>query len=264
MKTMNNLLERLHASFFFYIMPHPHSFNKIGTYIPSAILISVSMMFQGLGSWVQAGWVLRPETEKTELASQWAARPRHVLSSLLIMIFTHLIGAGVFAIVSSSFVAQNLAVRRQLILSLARANTLPQVLSLPLFVSFAVAPLVALAFVKRPKDNSLSLTLKALNLCFASAIISITSVLNFSLALTFAMLLGVPLSLSAFPGSKAKRWAGYTFYALLAVGWVPFLQEQTKSALWYWEIASVWFAPVVCIIYVPLVIQAGMATLLAP
>lgn len=131
-------------------------------------------------------------------------------------------------------------------------------------MSFAVAPLMTLALVERPQDNSLSLTLKALNLCFASAIISITSVLNFSLALTFAMLLGTPLSLSAFSGSKAMHWAGYAFYALLAMGWLPFLQEQTKSALWYWEIASVWFAPVVCIIYVPLVLQAGIATLLAP
>ncbi|KAH6918352.1 Gaa1-like protein [Coprinopsis sp. MPI-PUGE-AT-0042] len=247
MRTMNNLLERLHASFFFYIMPHPHSFNKIGTFIPSAVLISLSMMFQGLSSWIQAGWVLNPASEKADATPQWARRSRQVLPSLLVMVFTHVVGAGSFAIVSSSFVVQNLAA-----------------LSIPLFISFTAAPLAALAFIKHSHDNSLSLTLKALNLCFASAIISITSVLNFSLALTFAMLLGIPLSLSAFSGSKARHWAGYAFYALVGLGWIPFLQEQTKAALWYWEIASVWFAPVVCIIYVPLVLQAGIATLLAP
>jgi len=42
LRTMSNLLERLHASFFLYIMTTPSSFLKIGSYLPSAVVIAVA------------------------------------------------------------------------------------------------------------------------------------------------------------------------------------------------------------------------------
>ncbi|KAG6918119.1 hypothetical protein DXG01_016307 [Tephrocybe rancida] len=38
LRTTNNLLERLHASFFFYVLTGPERFLKIGSYLPSAVL----------------------------------------------------------------------------------------------------------------------------------------------------------------------------------------------------------------------------------
>ena len=91
---MNNLLERLHASFFFYILTTPATFLKIGHYLPSVILISVATMFGGLRAWVNAGWRKEPlEKSKTESASEWVQRRRPIIGPLLVMLATHALGA---------------------------------------------------------------------------------------------------------------------------------------------------------------------------
>jgi len=101
------------------------------------------------------------------------------------------------------------------------------------------------------------LVLKALNLCFASTVISIITVLNFSLAALLAVTLGLPLTFSCSSTSKLRSRLKGLLYVFLSSGWLFFYQE-TQRAIWNWEILSVWFAPFVCLIYVPLVIQAGI------
>jgi glycosylphosphatidylinositol transamidase len=105
---MNNLLERLHASFFFYVLTGPGTFLKIGQYLPSAVIISVAMMFGGLRAWVDAGWVeqqLHVEKGNAEqkMTTRWKTRRRNVLIPLAIVLATHLIGSMVFGIVTSSW-----------------------------------------------------------------------------------------------------------------------------------------------------------------
>jgi len=101
------------------------------------------------------------------------------------------------------------------------------------------------------------LVLKALNLCFASTVISTITVLNFSLAALLAVTLGLPLTFSCSSTSKLRSRLKGLLYVFLASGWLFFYQE-TQRAIWNWEILSVWFAPFVCLIYMPLVIQAGI------
>lgn len=115
LRSMNNLLERLHASFFFYIMTDSQHFLKIGLYLPSAILISVGMLFYGLRLWVDAAWVLEVDGasgEKSSLpATSWRARRRPVLTLLCIMAGTHAVGLGLFATLASSLYLENVQVR---------------------------------------------------------------------------------------------------------------------------------------------------------
>lgn len=94
LRTMNNLLERLHASFFFYIQTTPDTFLKIGHYLPSVIIVSVAMMFGGLKEWVKAGWRRQEASERTN--AKWESRPRPVLEALLLMLATHIFGGFVF------------------------------------------------------------------------------------------------------------------------------------------------------------------------
>lgn len=113
LRTMNNLLERLHASFFFYIMTGPQRFLKIGFFLPSAILISVAMMFHGLSTWVNAAWINEinsgPAEKKDSLSSstplsiKWRNRRRPVIPVLGIMIFTHILGLLLFWIITRSW-----------------------------------------------------------------------------------------------------------------------------------------------------------------
>ncbi|KAJ7581146.1 Gaa1-like protein [Mycena floridula] len=237
LRTANNLLERLHASFFFYILSGPQRFIQIGNFLPSAVLVSVAMMFTGLKIWHDAAWTL-VVSEK----SQWIPNKRPVLGALSIMTLTHLFGLLLFSFVTSTWF--NSVVLRYIMLLMVYAT-----------------PFALLLVV--PQDTKmLSRVLKAFNLCFASTVISTTTVLNFSLAASLAVVLGVPLSISAPSTSAIRRMAAYTFFFFLGFGWLVVAPEQTRQVIWDWEILGVWFAPFVCIVFCPLVLQASMVCIL--
>lgn len=144
---MNNLLERLHASFFFYIMTGPQRFLKIGFFLPSAILISVAMMFHGLSTWVNAAWIneetiSEPTEKENSLSSstppsiKWRSRRRPVISVLGIMISTHFLGSLLFWTITRSWFMEKYEVSL-LLLSLFMGLTrhiVPVLDSLPSFI----------------------------------------------------------------------------------------------------------------------------------
>lgn len=108
LRTTNNLLERLHASFFFYLLVGPAAFLKIGSYLPSAVLVGTAMLFGGLGEWVSSGWIRRtkdesPEEKKDPNSEEWISQSRPVLRVLGLMIATHLVGAAIFYVITQSF-----------------------------------------------------------------------------------------------------------------------------------------------------------------
>ena len=100
-------------------------------------------------------------------------------------------------------------------------------------------------------------------MCLASTLISVTSVLNFSLAALLAITLGVPLSFAAPSRSLPVCVMKGAVYATLAFGWLASSKEVTR-AIWDWQVLGVWFAPLICLIYVPFVLQAGLVSSLAP
>ena len=54
-RSLNNLLEHFHQSFFFYLLMQANRFVSIGTYLPSAMLVSVSFSIMAIGLWVRSG-----------------------------------------------------------------------------------------------------------------------------------------------------------------------------------------------------------------
>jgi len=248
LRTTNNLLERLHASFFFYLLPTPASFMKIGFYLPSVVIISTSMMFGGLGVWVRAGWKQVP-TEKPGSTVQWERRARPAIRAISIMVATHVIGLCLFLLTSTKFYLQNQT----------------PVFGIMVGTVSTMTTLIATIHTKTtvPESAPTSTLLKALNLCFASTVISVTSVLNFSLAALLAVLLGVPLSLSRSSSSPAVRLIQRFLYVMLASCWL-WEQNQVSQAIWDWEVLGVWFAPFMAIVYTPLVLQAVVVAQLPP
>lgn len=105
--------------------------------------------------------------------------------------------------------------------------------------------------------------LKTFNLCLASTVISITSVLNFSLAAGLALAMGLPLSFSSASSSTSEKAAKFAVYTVLSLGWLLFSPTEVALALRNWEVLGVWFAPFVCVVYTPLVLQAGIVCLLS-
>ncbi len=115
LRTMNNLLERLHASFFFFLLVRPEIFMKIGMYLPSVILVGTAMLFSGLGEWVNAGWLLtsvpsgdgeNSEKAQTPSTEKWVRRDRPVLDAVTVMVSTHAIGYVLFEAVSRRLVGR--------------------------------------------------------------------------------------------------------------------------------------------------------------
>ena len=47
LRSFNNLLERPHASYFFYLLPRPDKFIPVGNYLPAAILLGASITLGG-------------------------------------------------------------------------------------------------------------------------------------------------------------------------------------------------------------------------
>jgi len=78
-----------------------------------------------------------------------------------------------------------------------------------------------------------------------------------------AALLGIPLSMAKPSRSSPIKIGKYASYVIAAFGWMVFTPAETKKAIWNWEILGVWFAPFVCIVYAPLMLQAGIVCLLS-
>jgi len=69
-RSLNNLLEHLHQSFFFYLLIGSKRFVSIGTYLPSAMLVAVNFAISSIALWVRSG----KSTKKTsKVASTMAA-----------------------------------------------------------------------------------------------------------------------------------------------------------------------------------------------
>lgn len=55
-RSLNNLLEHLHQSFFFYLLMQANRFVSIGTYLPSAMLIAGNFTVMAIALWMRSGY----------------------------------------------------------------------------------------------------------------------------------------------------------------------------------------------------------------
>lgn len=59
-RSLNNLLEHLHQSFFFYLLMDRDRFVSIGTYLPSAMLLAANFTIMAIFLWVKSGQSTAP------------------------------------------------------------------------------------------------------------------------------------------------------------------------------------------------------------
>jgi glycosylphosphatidylinositol transamidase len=62
-RSLNNLLEHLHQSFFFYLLMQANRFVSIGTYLPSAMLVAVNFTIMAIFLWVKSGSPKRTDSK---------------------------------------------------------------------------------------------------------------------------------------------------------------------------------------------------------
>jgi glycosylphosphatidylinositol transamidase len=67
-RSLNNLLEHLHQSFFFYLLMQRERFVSIGTYLPSAMLVAANFTIMAIALWVKSGQPA--ESAKTKVKTE--------------------------------------------------------------------------------------------------------------------------------------------------------------------------------------------------
>lgn len=73
-RSLNNLLEHLHQSFFFYLLMHKDRFVSIGTYLPSAMLLAANFSIMAIFLWVKSGQA--PEAANTQSSDKKSGKSK--------------------------------------------------------------------------------------------------------------------------------------------------------------------------------------------
>ena len=73
-RSINNLLEHLHQSFFFYILLNANRFVSIGNYLPAAMLIAGSFTVSALALWVQSGRAASPKATPAQPSEEKSSK----------------------------------------------------------------------------------------------------------------------------------------------------------------------------------------------
>ncbi|KAK6458727.1 Gaa1-like protein [Scheffersomyces xylosifermentans] len=173
-RSVNNLLEKFHQSFFFYLMLSSKNFVSIATYLPSAVFLAVSFALSSLGCLLNSG------VEASEFVNNIGR---------LLTIFT-LIELGGFML---SLLLPLLTINTPLELQDEVVLQILLVLSIFTFI-LALSPLTLKKQFKFFKLNKpLTFGLISLSLFFISMLITTLLIVHFSLALLVGFL-SLPLT----------------------------------------------------------------------
>ena len=77
-RSLNNLLEHFHQSFFFYLLMQADRFVSIGTYLPSAMLVAVNFTIMAIALWIRSGKQAAPKVAATAVGED----EKHEMSTI--------------------------------------------------------------------------------------------------------------------------------------------------------------------------------------
>ncbi|PSR92327.1 Gaa1-like protein [Coniella lustricola] len=241
-RSLNNLLEHLHQSFFFYLLMHKDRFVSIGTYLPSAMLIAANFTIISISLWVKSGQQNQTGQGKhkkkaSESKEQAKAIEKAVEDGTASALLTTATERDLFLPLALVAGCQFLGVVPFYVL-----NHLPEGLHTPTFVIFAIAnnflPHIISNFITakfRPTLQQYTL-MQCFSLLLLGMFLSSLATLNFSLSLMVG-LLSSPLSFMR-PWSRlpAMRWACTILLNIVAptavfVGWSLYWREGGAGGL---------------------------------
>ncbi|CAL5874400.1 uncharacterized protein PFLUO_LOCUS8696 [Penicillium psychrofluorescens] len=74
-RSLNNLLEHLHQSFFFYLLMQSNRFVSIGTYLPSAMLLAGNFTIMAIALWMRTGYYTGTSSTAPAIAGDKKEKP---------------------------------------------------------------------------------------------------------------------------------------------------------------------------------------------
>ncbi|GAA6002675.1 GPI-anchor transamidase subunit GAA1 [Rhodotorula paludigena] len=247
-RTLNNLLERFHQSFFLYIMTSVDSFIAVGNYLAAPVLLGAGMTIQGLMTWAEADG-----REK---------RDRSVARALAVVAIA--VAAG--------------AAELRMLTGLDPTKELNEFLaSLLLGLHLLVPLLLSTLFAHPSLSIRLSHTLHSLALLLSGLLVSVTATLNFGLSLISALHLALVLVLLrplAHRFSRRQTAVRRAQQLLLAAAsptgiWSLWrVAQRDEAEVWArellrdWHVGGGWSLPVALALVGPLVLVHSTAILL--
>jgi hypothetical protein len=87
MRSLNNLLERFHQSFFFYMLPSPWRYISIGVYMPPFLIMCAGLLLSAMSLWLQSGdWLYYRALEVSKGTSDPPLLPGFMWASYTIIL----------------------------------------------------------------------------------------------------------------------------------------------------------------------------------
>ncbi|KAH0609384.1 uncharacterized protein H6S33_012870 [Morchella sextelata] len=269
-RSLNNLLEHFHQSFFFYLLMANRVFVSIGTYLPSAMLVAVNFTFAAIGLWVESGkkktktapLVIKAEKDDEKEISQrlseavpsptQTSEERPMLLPLAFVIIVHSLG----------------------FIPLYIFNQLDEKYLTPVFYAFgalnvllppAISTLLTLTFTVTTVHFKL---IKCFSLLTLGMFLSALATLNFSLSFLIG-LFAVPFTfIRPFP---EKKWTAGVLSMFLLQGLTPTtalvgvayywgepLGGILKEAAFGWQVWGMWTQVVVWCVWWPAWVTTGV------
>ena len=288
-RSFSNLIERLHHSQFFYLLPSPWYFVQIGVFILVPLLLGAALTFTGLSVWVQLGArrqkqceaLRRPYTKgravlatptyaefaqlctDESLRALFRAHSRPVLPALLCMGVAHIVCAACWALWTQTPAGPQALVGTGM---LCIAATITMVYVASRFAS---------------SRHALGMCLHAFALLHAGMVVSVLAPLNFAQATAMAMLLC--LTLYSVPTAPSRCRAVAHALCLMVVSppslvallhevcprllthtpaFVPHIAPVIDRLLWDYHVLRTSALPILCLVYAPIVLEGCAACLL--
>ncbi|KAG0143144.1 hypothetical protein CROQUDRAFT_66493 [Cronartium quercuum f. sp. fusiforme G11] len=253
LRSLNNLLERFHQSFFLYLIQNERKFISVGNYLFVTISVGIGISLLGLNLWRKLGQSKKFKTkqdkvnhddsdEVEEFVEEF--KGKDIVWSLKIISLCHLIGATSFWTIVRAIEPSEVtkSIRMQI-----------------LFIFFISLPVM---MVNRTKDKVGNWKiLESIHLLLVGCLISVMSVLNFSIGAGLALLFGPPLALiprSNLGGGLRVGWYGIFMIlgSWLSRDWV------LERVMFDDQCLGGWFLIFLVVLVIPLMIEGSVIGLM--
>jgi GPI-anchor transamidase subunit GAA1 len=232
-RSLNNLLEHLHQSFFFYFLlsptgktlGEPGRFVSIGTYLPAAMVLAASFTITAITLWMQSSVVLLL-TEKEKLSSSHVPHRRSTSIGFPLGVVAVLHGMGFLVLASFNWIQRASIPLSTVAKSYPNLLTISKSISVFTFVVRVVelatpltlrqAQFSRLIPTTTSNESSNSLLIKSLSLLALGICLSTLSTLNFSLGIFIGVLCS-PLAFLRPVSNLSNRGIWVTGLAIVAM-----------------------------------------------
>ncbi|KAI9487195.1 MAG: Gaa1-like protein [Benjaminiella poitrasii] len=258
-RSLNNLLEHFHQSFFFYLLPLPNRYVSISQYMPPVILFVCALIFQSLSLYYLGTKkkTYNPENEKKDfIPPAYSLEKRHTLFAFTVLIITHVSGIIIFYVMQPSFGWTYLS-------QFDEEKTILIQYGISVLTAFmtTIISIGWICYSQSPEHDGT--ILKSFCLAQGALIIATVSLLNFTLGVATAMLILVPYSLTQPCGDKSRcmTWLQTSVLILLSpVGLASIfcytsnmsLGEVLRILLSDYHLVRSWFLTFMCTVYWPI------------